>query len=249
MTPETVARIVGDTPHTPPERGRQIYDFIVQNETRNCLELGFAHGVATTWMAAALEQIDGGTIVAVDNEFALRRTPSASDLLKIAGLEHRVELNFEPHSYTWHLMRNMERYVEHPFDFVFLDGAHTWDTDGFAFLLVEQMLSVGGWILFDDLNWTFDRSPSLKDTNRVRSMPEEMRSTPQVRLIWEKLVLPNPNFCEFREREAGQRSWALAKKKTSSDRRDFSYMRVSTLAARRERLTTRIARKLLGSGK
>jgi hypothetical protein len=66
-----------------------------------------------------------------------------------------------------------------------------------------------------------------------------------VRLIWEKLVLPNPNFCEFRER----RSWALAKKKTSSDRRDFSYMRVSTLAARRERLTTRIARKLLGSGK
>jgi predicted O-methyltransferase YrrM len=239
MKAEKVAAIVGKTPHTSPERGRQIYDFIIRNKPPACLELGFAHGVATTWIAAALDEIGEGRIVAVDNLSALERTPSAKDILATAGLEERVELNFEPHSYTWHLMRNMERYVEHPFDFVFLDGAHTWDTDGFAFLLVEQMISIGSWVPFDDLDWTFDNSPSLKDTDFVRSLPEEMRSTPQVRLVWEKLVLPNPNFSEFRE--AG--GWGWAKKVSATEHLDFSHVRAKMSAARSDRLITRIARR------
>ena len=48
MKPDQVAKIVGNTPHTSPERGREIYDFIIEHKFKRCLELGFAHGAATT---------------------------------------------------------------------------------------------------------------------------------------------------------------------------------------------------------
>ena len=57
------------------------------------------------------------------------------------------------------LMRAIE--AGHKYDFCFIDGAHTWDTDGFAFCLVDRMLRPGGWIIFDDLNWTHAHSPTL----------------------------------------------------------------------------------------
>ena len=36
------------------------------------------------------------------------------------------------------------------FDYVFIDGAHTWMLDALAFLLVDRLLRVGGYVDFDD---------------------------------------------------------------------------------------------------
>ena len=47
------------------------------------------------------------------------------------------------------------------FDFVFLDAGHTWDVTGFAFFLVDRLLRPGGWLLFDDLNWSVTKSRSV----------------------------------------------------------------------------------------
>ena len=206
MTPTNILAVVGQTPHTQPERGRMLYDFIVKHRLSRCLELGFAHGVGSVWIGGAVQALGGGKVIAVDVESALKRTPSAKELTTRAGLQDIVELNFDPLSYTWHLKRKLEEYRAEPFDFIFIDGAHTWDTDGFAFFLADAVLRPGGWLLFDDLDWSYASSPSLRDTDFVRGMTPEAREDPQVRAVWETLVLQHPGFGNFME--DGRWGWA-----------------------------------------
>src|SRR5258707_1117285 len=77
-----------------------------------------------------------------------------AELLARLGLAGFVDVVHARRSYTWELMRLIEsRVVEgrcRPFfDLCFVDGAHTWDTDGLAFFLVEKLLRPGGWVVFD----------------------------------------------------------------------------------------------------
>ncbi len=94
------------------------------------------------------------------------------------------------------------------FDFCFLDGAHDWFTDGFAFLLVDKLLKPGGLIVFDDLDWTFDSSPMLRGTDKIKNMPVEERETAQIRKVYELLVLPHPSYGDF----VTKNGWAYARK-------------------------------------
>lgn len=43
-------------------------------------------------------------------------------------------------SYNWNLMRLLRDAPELRFDYVYLDGAHTWETDGLAFFLCDMLL-------------------------------------------------------------------------------------------------------------
>jgi len=93
-------------------------------------------------------------------------------------------------SYCWSLRRLM---IERPglrFDYVYIDGAHTWAVDGFAFLLSDLLLKPGGFVEFDDYHWTL-RNSSL-DPRRVPETAllhtEEQIATPQVRDIVELLA-------------------------------------------------------------
>jgi predicted O-methyltransferase YrrM len=61
-----IAAVVRNTPHTPPAKGRELHDFILKNKLKRCLELGFAHGVATVWMAGAIQKLGEGKVISVD---------------------------------------------------------------------------------------------------------------------------------------------------------------------------------------
>ena len=106
-------------------------------------------------------------------------------------------------------MRLLEESLEPRFDFCYIDGAHDWYTDGFAFYLVNQLLVPGGLIVFDDINWTYSSSPSLKNTERVKRMPIEEKTTQQVRKVFELLVKPNSEYYKFEEKG----DWAYAWKR------------------------------------
>ncbi|HEY3694818.1 class I SAM-dependent methyltransferase [Phenylobacterium sp.] len=212
MTPDRIVSIVKDTPHTPPRRGRQLYDFILQTPAPRCLELGFAHGVGTVWMAGAAEELNG-KVIGVDILSAKERLPAAAQLVAEAGLDRFVELHFDPISYTWHLQRNLDDYAAEPFDFIFIDGAHTWDADGFTFFLCEKVLKPGGWILFDDLDWNYRGSAAAMSNPQVQALTDEEKDLQQVRAVWEKLVLPHPAFGNFTEDDG----WGWAQKSLSAD--------------------------------
>jgi predicted O-methyltransferase YrrM len=211
-TPSEARALVRDTGGgTSPRRGELIHNFVRDHSFENCLELGFAHGVGSVYIASALEANGRGHLTSVDIPSALERDPLASDLLAQAGLTHRAALVVEPTSYTWFLHRMLREQlrdstIDPLFDFVFIDGAHTWDVDGFAFLLVDRLLKPGGWILFDDLEWIPDGECSQGGTDAQRSLP-------QVREVWDLLVLTHPRYDEIRT--DGATGWAH--KSTTAD--------------------------------
>ena len=193
-------------PYMRPDQGQEIYTFILQHRLANCLELGFAHGVGTAYMASAASQI-GGKVTAIDLEIAKQGQPDIMTVLKKAEVRpETVEIFFEPSSYTWRMMKFMDEGRSSTFDFVYIDGAHSWAVDGFAFFLAEKLLRPGGWILFDDLNWRFD-DPGMPES-LIKQMTIEERTTPQVRKIWELLVKTSDKFDSLDEKGG----WGYARK-------------------------------------
>ena len=209
MTCQEVKDLVGNAPHMTLEQGRAISEFIAANRVENILELGFQHGVSTCYMAAALAGRGRGSIVTVDLESARRESPCIEELLGRAGLRDRVTAFYEPTSYTWRLMRLLEEDPKPRFDLCYLDGAHSWFVDGFAFFLADRLLRPGGWLIMDDLNWTYDHSPALKDTDWVRSMPADEKTTQQVKRVYELLVKTHPDYHNF----TISNGWAYAQKR------------------------------------
>jgi predicted O-methyltransferase YrrM len=206
-SPEVLRRELDGVPFTDPDLGQVLYRFVRAAGVRGVLELGTGHGGSTSWLAAALAAGVGGRVTTIDR--AAR--PEPAELLARLRLDGFVDIVHARGSYTWELMRLIEsRVVEggcRPlFDLCFVDGAHTWDTDGLAFFLVEKLLRPGGWVVFDDLDWTFATSPSLRDSELVRSLPDEERTTPQVGRVFTLLVRQHPGFGEFLERNG--RGWA-----------------------------------------
>lgn len=122
--------------------------------------------------------------------------------LKSAGHSNVVghpNSSLEHDSYNWSLMKILRDSPSVRFDYVFLDGAHTWGTDALAFLLVDRLLSVGGHVDFDDYDWTLAASPSLNPSAFPRTAARytaEQMETPQVRLIQDLLVRPDGRYIE-----------------------------------------------------
>lgn len=189
-----------------------ISKFILDESTFDVLELGFRHGVSTCYIAAALETVGKGHITTVDREIARTHSPQIEELLARAGLSHRCTVHYEPTSYTWTLMRYIQDNTDPIFDLAYIDGAHSWFVDGFAFFLVDRLLRDGGWIIFDDMNWSFAKSKSLQNSRLLETMPDDERTTPQVRLIFDLLVKRHPGYGNFREHG----SWGFAQKMSAT---------------------------------
>jgi predicted O-methyltransferase YrrM len=238
MKIQEVRRIVGNLPHMTLRQAETITQFIADQHIEAILELGFEHGVSTCYMAAALKEAEvplpllsrRGSIVTIDLEEAREATPDIEELLNRIGERHRVKVFYEPTSYTWRLMKFLEEDSTPRFDLCYVDAAHSWFVDALGFFLVDRLLRPSGWIIFDDVDWTYAKSPALKKTEAVHRMPLAEQTTPQVRKIYELLVKTHPGYHNFRL-EAG---WAFAQKRNAKD--------LSTPAGQREIVTEQIVR-------
>ena len=124
-------------------------------------------------------------------------------------------------SYNWSLMQLVRDNPQPIFDYVYLDGAHTWAVDGFAFYLVDRLLKVGGYLDFDDYDWSMASSSAMHPRSRPETTIEyttDQINTPNIKLVVDLLVRPDPRYVEvvpkkvfrkvaptFAGRTAGQR--------------------------------------------
>jgi predicted O-methyltransferase YrrM len=209
-----VQSVVGRIPHMTADHARQMTDFIAEHRPADILELGFRHGVSTCYMAEQLNLLfpdgDKGHITTIDLDSA-RPEPNVETLLTKLGLRDRATVIYEPTSYIWRLMLMLREDPTPRFDMAFIDGAHTWAVDGFAFFLVDRLLRPGGWIIFDDLYWSYARSPTLGNKPWVKeSMPKDEYEMKQISAVVQLLVKPHPRYGPI----TYQDQWAIVQKLT-----------------------------------
>jgi predicted O-methyltransferase YrrM len=218
---DAVAAAVAGVPFMSPEQGRVVFDHVRATQPRDVLELGTAHGVGAAYLAAALPA--GGRLTTVDFAGAAY-DPSPEAVLARAGVADRVDLVRAYSTYTWWLKEQVQARsdaagnCEPAFDFVYLDGSKNWTVDGFAVVLVEKLLRPGGWLLMDDLEWSYSDHPDRNWVNGVdtRKLSEPERSQPHLRAVFELIVSQHPSFTELRVQDEW---WGWARKAPGEPRR------------------------------
>ena len=211
-----IAKRLEGIPYLGVEDGKFLYNHVIRTKPRECLELGFAHGVSSCYVAAALKQNGRGHLTSVDLLSSKMREPSIESLLYENNLEDFVTVVREVNSYNWYLKKKIEMQTvagicQPVFDFAFIDGAKNWTIDGFAFFLVDKLLKEGGTILFDDYGWSYSEHDEKHITDGIshREMSEDQLRSPNIKLVFELLVMQHPSYSSFK---IDDESWAWARK-------------------------------------
>jgi predicted O-methyltransferase YrrM len=218
-----VAERVHGVPFMSKEEGRRIYEHVRSTGVRDALELGTAHGVSAAYIAAAIDANGGGRLTTVDHVSA-KCDPSPATVLERAGLQNLVRrVLVEDSSYTWWLKGQVEANSDEEgncrpdYDFCYLDGAHNWTIDGLSAVLVEKLLRPGGWLLLDDLGWTYagiQAWPGQGPDDLHLSQAEQR--APHMRAIFDLIVRQHPSFTQFRLENEW---WGWARKAPGEPRR------------------------------
>jgi predicted O-methyltransferase YrrM len=204
--------------------GRRVYEHLVTAKANDVLEIGTAHGVSACYMAAALDEVGGGKVTTLDDVRA-SFDPDPETVIGKAGLEHRIErVRITDSSYDWWLREMVERQsdaagnCEPLYDFCYLDGAHNFTIDGLAVVLVEKLLRPGGWLLMDDLPWTYAQDPGREATDGIvhRELSEAERREPHLRAVFDLIVAQHPSFTDVRIQDEW---WGWARKAPGEPRR------------------------------
>ena len=213
---DALARAVAGVPFMSPQQGRIVYDHVRETQPDAVLELGTAHGVGAAYLAGALADNARGHLTTVDFARAAY-DPAPEAVLARAGVAQRVTVVREFSSYTWWLKEQVQARsdtagnVEPLYDFVYLDGAKNWTIDGLAVVLIEKLLRPGGWLLMDDLPWTYADDPGREATDGIvhRSLSEPERTEPHLRAVFDLIVAQHPSFTELKIQDEW---WGWARK-------------------------------------
>lgn len=209
---DEVTQRFGDVRYMGAAQATYLRDFIVRHGLRDLLEIGFFQGKSSSYIAAILEDRGGpGHLTTIDRVSSKDKTPGIDDLLGGLGLSHRVTALWAERSYTWELGRMVRDGKRGLYDFCYFDGGHTWDPTGFGFVLVDMLLKPGGWIIFDDLDWTLERFIS-KSEARVAAYADYSQDEIQaknVRMVFDTIV---PHLGYVSRSEVRKFRWGVARK-------------------------------------
>lgn len=182
-----------------PKQGKFVYDLILEHGLEDILELGSAHGTGACYMAAALDERQRGKVITIDMKSAENRNPNVRELSERCELSSYIQPIYAHSTYNWELMKMIQKKTKDGictpmFDLCYLDGAHNFEIDCCAFFLVDKLLKPNGFIIFDDVYWTYGNSPSLKHTDKILNMAEDERSLPHIEKLVELIVMPHPHY-------------------------------------------------------
>lgn len=172
-------------------------DFLQTTGARNIAEIGIYEGDTTRLIAQYL----GGEGCLWLFDFEERVRAVVDDLwargyrnMLFSGNTHKTY-----DSYAWSLMRLVEQHPAPIWEYVFLDGKHTWDVDALAFVLIDKLLKPGGYLDFDDYHWSLARSTTMNPRVFPRVTTQYTREqidATHVQLIVDLLVKRDPRYVE-----------------------------------------------------
>ena len=172
-------------------------EFLTSTDARTIGEIGVDQGATSE---AILAWLGGqGVLHLFDFEDCLERVTQRLRVNHLTNFVAHGNSRRTLDSYNWSLMRMLQQNAAPIFDYVYLDGAHTWPIDALTFFLIDQLLKPGGYIDFDDYHWTIDGSPTVNPRvhPRMREMyTEEQMQTRQMALIVDLLVRRPGHYAE-----------------------------------------------------
>lgn len=167
-------------------------------------EVGVDIGATAVEICKVLDKKD--TYYCFDFEHVVREI--VEDLMHLPGVECQLVACGNTRriydSYNWTLseffLKMLEDDSEGYFDLVYLDGAHTLFHDGLATCMLKELLKPNGYLVFDDLNWTIGRSPTVnpvKKPEMLKCYTEEQINTCQVARVVDIFMRTDKRFKEI----------------------------------------------------
>lgn len=217
-----VVELIAETPWMTRLQGRRVWDHIRANRPELLLDVGTCYGTSAAYMAAACKANGVGRVVTVDSgqfDDQVEIVKWCQDLWNRCEVASLIEPIRIPHSnYAWWLMEQVAKQATRGmcnpmYDFVYLDGAKWLTLDSAAVIFIEQLLRPGGWLLMDDLDWSYTQHPeqvpvvSYPETQTTYSFSEAEMTVPHLRAVFDLVVRHHTAFTEFRE-DDGQWGWA-----------------------------------------
>jgi hypothetical protein len=179
---------------------RGTIEFFRDTSCTSVAEIGVDRGATSEELCKLLAERPGASIHLFDYADLL---DAVAERLTAQGLSSFV---LHPNSrrtldsYNWSLMRLVEQADEPIFDYVYIDGAHTWAHDALAFLLVDRLLQPGGYVDFDDYNWSIATSATAKPERNpaiLEAYTEEQVEARQVKMVVDLLVRRDSRYQEI----------------------------------------------------
>lgn len=182
----------------------QVLDEVLQtNPDPTVAEVGLGLGATTVEI---LKRLDGrGTLHLYDYDDVVA---SLADDIAERGLAGGTRIvkhgngRQTYNSYAWQLamagLQAMEQDTPlQEYDFVYLDGAHSFHHDAPATLVLREMVKPGGYLVFDDMYWSFTKSPVMNPDRKpeIREQySQEQLERPHVEVVVKLLMETDPRF-------------------------------------------------------
>jgi len=83
------------------------------------------------------------------------------------------------------------------FDLAYVDGGHVFHLDAPAACVLKELCKPGGYILFDDYNWTIARSPSMNPESRPETAMQydsEQIAEAHVKMVCKVIMDTDPRY-------------------------------------------------------
>jgi len=127
------------------EEAATLASIILNNNCKRCYETGVAYGLSTLAITQAVARL-GGRHIGMD---PLQSAHGNAALCLLA--EHDLAAFFTLMEGPSHLMAPRLLETNEQFDFAFIDGMHTFQHKLVDYFFADQLLKVGGWLVFHDL--------------------------------------------------------------------------------------------------
>ena len=204
-----------------PARGEFVYEMCRKSEANSTLEVGFALGVSTLCILAALLDlgVSGTPHVAMDPFQAGERFANAGlRTLREAGVARMVE--FHPEASETFLPRLVA--AKRQFDFILIDGDHSFDHTLIDIFFAHRLLRPGGTMVIDDIDMppVYLANRYLLDYYRYELIDEAYGSHSDATQTWQgEAIVPSGRRAEV----TGPRVWIRAYRKPLGEPEDQSF--------------------------
>jgi len=214
-----------------PQEGEFIYNLIrMDSAITRTLEIGCAYGVSSLNICAALQGRVGARHTIVDPfQTTWWKSVGVSNLRR-AGLSNfdLVEENSE------YVLPRLAAENENQFDFIFVDGWHTFDHTMIDCFYATRLLRVGGYLVLDDAHWQsvskvvryLGRYPCFKKCGNVSEDSSHLGwKTRTAKSLFSFWPFRNalPYLSSSIQAAAEDRSSMIALRKFSQDKRSFDW--------------------------